>query len=191
MLFRSISCWNKASSMSLAMWGLYGGGRESVAIRSTVGKLRTLLENSSSFLQRQRLKGEVADLRYIEGLKNPDDGVEDQIYEILEESSCVEVAIFRMKPSLYAYEQEVRVILYPERDIFAPLTDPHPNKNAFPLPMSDDFIEEVYVHPMLSEESMMVQGVREINRLFGLSVPIIVDKIEALGEKVRLQPQAR
>src|SRR5205085_10578456 len=46
-----ISCWNRATSMSLAMWDMYGGGREAVAVRSTVSKLNALLEHNAPFLE--------------------------------------------------------------------------------------------------------------------------------------------
>jgi hypothetical protein len=171
---------------------MYGGGREAVAVRSTIGKLNALLENNSSLLGESGLKGEVVDVRYIEGLKNPDERVHDQIYDIIEESSGVEVAMFRIKPSIYTFEQEVRAIIYPGRDIFAPLADPHPDKNGFYLQAGIDFIEAVYVHPTLSDGSMMVKAVREINHRFDVAdVPIVADRIEALGQNIRLQPQER
>jgi hypothetical protein len=188
--FTYISCWNRASSMSLAMWEMYGRGSEAVAVRSTIDKLDALLKNNSSFLEQNSLNGQVVDVRYVEGLTSPDERVHDQIYEILEESDSVDVMLFRIKPSIYAFEQEVRAIIFPKRDIFAPLVDPHPDKNGFPLDIGADFIDAVYVHPALSEESMMVQVVKEINARFGMEgVPIIADRVEAMGQSIRLQPQ--
>jgi hypothetical protein len=185
-----ISCWNRASSMSLAMWEMYGGGREAVAVRSTVGKLNALLEHNVPFLEENGLNGHVVDVRYVDGLKNPDERVHDRIYEILEESDGTAVMMFRIKPDIYAFEQEVRAILYPRRDMFAELADPHPDTNGFSLQMGEDFIEAVYVHPALSEDSMMARAIREINTRFGAAgVPVIADKVEALGKDIRLEPR--
>lgn len=39
-----LSCWSEFSTESFAMWNTYGGGRESVAISSTVGRLADMLE---------------------------------------------------------------------------------------------------------------------------------------------------
>ncbi|MDT5270618.1 MAG: hypothetical protein QOH49_2804 [Acidobacteriota bacterium] len=185
-----ISCWNRASSMSLAMWEMYGKGREAVAIRSSVGKLNALLENNAGFLEQNGLNGQVVDVRYIDGLKNPDERVQDRIYEILEESDGVEVMMFRIKPDIYSFEQEVRAVLYPKRDIFAPLVDPHPSANGFSLQFGSDFIEAVYIHPALNEDSMMTRVVEEINARFGANgVPVIADKVEAFGKDIRLEPR--
>jgi hypothetical protein len=186
-----ISCWNRAASMSLAMWEMYGKGREAVAVRSTVGKLSALLEDNASFLEQNRISGQVVDVRYVEGLKNPDESVHDRIYDILQESDSSAVMMFCIKPDIYFFEQEVRAILYPVRDIFEELTDPHPDVRGFSLRMSADFIEAVYVHPALSEDSMMARGVRELNDRFGLAnVPVVADKVEAFGKNIRLEPSS-
>lgn len=46
-----ISCWNRASSMSLAMWDMYGGGNESVAVRSTTDKLQAVIRLNNDLLK--------------------------------------------------------------------------------------------------------------------------------------------
>ena len=50
----------EASSMSLAMWEMYGGGSESVAVRSTPSKLKGLIEDNATFAEKQGLAGDVA-----------------------------------------------------------------------------------------------------------------------------------
>jgi len=66
---------------------------------------------------------------------------------------------------------------------------------AFCLPINfegnrralSDFIEAVYVHPMLDRDAMVVQTVAEINRRFDMEeLPIVVDKLEALGTDITL-----
>ena len=50
-----------------------------------------------------------------------------------------------------------------------------------------DFVDSVYLHPMLDKESLMVQAVTEINRRFNVEeIPIVADKIEALGSDITL-----
>jgi hypothetical protein len=194
-----ISCWNRASSMSLAMWDLYGGSREAIAVRSTASKLNALLEYNSSFLERQSLEGGVVEVQYVGGLKNPDEQVHDSIYEIISGSPNVALGMFSIKPSLYEFEREVRAIIFPKRDIFEPLKDPHPNVSGFALqvgradsqeePSVSSFIDAVYVHPTLSSGSMMIETVKEVNRLFGVAeIPIIADRIEAFGQNISLPP---
>ncbi|MCM3869283.1 MAG: hypothetical protein ND895_01130 [Pyrinomonadaceae bacterium] len=192
-----ISCWNRASSMSLAMWEMYGGGSESVAVRSTISKLKGLIEGNASFLQRQGLVGDVAEVEYLEGLKNPDEVVQDRIYEIIfGRDRDLRLGLFAIKPNAYEFEHEVRAILYPKRDLLDPIEDPHPNVTGFSLPISPmadgerslaDFVDSVYLHPMLDKDSLMVQAVTEINRLFDVAeIPVVADKIEALGSDVAL-----
>lgn len=190
-----ISCWNRASTMSLAMWELYGGGREAVAIRSTVGKLRDLIDHNSQELGEAGFEAAVSDVSYVHGLKEPSDEVQQDVDEIIDSAPGLSVAQFSIKPDIYRFEQEVRAIIYPKRDHFKPLEDPHPDMFGYSIPLSlnatqgeasaSEFIDAVHVHPTLSGNSMMVQSVREINARFGVDLSIEADPIEALGANVR------
>jgi len=192
-----ISCWNRASSMSLAMWGMYGGGRESVAVKSTISKLKGLIVDNTPFLERHGLAGDVVEVDYLHDLKNPNEKVQERIYEILfERDRDLRLGLFAIKPDAYQFEHEVRAILYPRRDFLDPIEDPHPNVTGFSLLTNlsvngkrslADFIDSVYLHPMLDKESLMVQAVTEINRRFDVEeIPIVADKIEALGSDITL-----
>lgn len=187
-----ISCWNRAASMSLAMWEMYGGGRESVAVLSTRSKLDALIKSNSSFLEEQILEGAVADVEYIDGLKTPNDEVQDRIYDVLfERDRDYRIGLFSIKPSFYAFEEEVRAIVYPKRELLDPIEDPHPDVSGFHLLIGRDvistFIEKVYLHPMLGSNSMMVQTIKELNNKFGLpNIPVVADKIEAMSVDVSL-----
>jgi hypothetical protein len=192
-----ISCWNRASSMSIAMWDMYGGGTESVAIRSTTHKLQAVIQVNSKLLKEHGLIGTLAEVEYVEGLKNPDDEVQERIYQIMfDRDRDINVGLFAIKPSVYEFEHEVRAILYPKRELLAPLEVPHPNITGFSLSLNPevddtqsviDFIESVYVHPMLQEDSLIVHAVTEINRRFDAAeIRVVADKIEALGSDVNL-----
>jgi hypothetical protein len=197
-----ISCWNRATSMSLAMWEMYGGGREAVAVRSTRGKLDALIEHNTSFLEKQTLEGAVADVEYIEGLKGPNDQVQERIYQTMfERNRDYRIGLFAIKPSVYEFEQEVRAVIYPKRDLLDPIENPHPDISGLHLPICGSepyertishFIEKVYLHPMLGEDSMMIQTVKGINARFGLpELPVVADKIEAMGADIALPLAAK
>jgi hypothetical protein len=192
-----ISCWNRASSMSLAMWEMYGGGSEAIAIRSTTDKLQAVLRLNSGLLDEHELIGTMAEVEYVEGLKNPNDEVQERIYQIMfERDRDINVGLFAVKPSVYEFEREVRAILFPKRESFVPLKNPHPNIGGFSLPLNPeadnersvvDFIERVYVHPLLEQDSLTVRTVTEINRRFDVAeILVVADKIEALGSDVML-----
>jgi hypothetical protein len=195
-----ISCWNRASSMSLAMWEMYGGGPESVALRTSRSKLVSFLHNHTQFLEQHALKGGVADVKYLEGLKNPDEQVQEQIYQILfEQDQDLDLGLFTIKPSIFDFEREVRAVIYPKRDLLDPIDDPYPDKSGFHLSIENSeqqgeqsiaqFIEAVYVHPLLDEDSMMVHTVKEINNRFELGeIPVVAEKIEAMGANIMLPP---
>jgi hypothetical protein len=93
----------------------------------------------------------------------------------------------------------VRAIIHPKRDLLDPIEDPNPGESGFNLTFNgkesqgeqpiSHFIEKVYVHPMLGEDSMMLQTVKEINKRFDVAgIPVVADKIEALGPNIMLPP---
>jgi hypothetical protein len=81
-------------------------------------------------------------------------------------------------------------------NLLDPLDDPHPTTSGFSLSIGGrehewrsliGFIEAIYLHPTLGEDSMTFQAVKEINRLSCLEeIPIIAEKIQALGDDVAL-----
>lgn len=193
-----ISCWNRASSMSLAMWEMYGGGREAVAVRSTKSKLEGLIEGNASFLEENGLEGAVAEVEYLDGLKNPDEEVQERIYQIIfEKEQDYRIGLFTIKPGIFDFEREVRAIILPKRSLLDPVKDPHPNVSGFALSIAGSepqgersithFIEKVYLHPTLDEGSITFQAVKEINKLFGVAeIPVVAEKIEAMGADITL-----
>jgi hypothetical protein len=193
-----ISCGNSASSMSLAMWEMYGRGAESVVVQSTVGKLEALNETNADFLKDKGLLGRVVRVDYLSGLKRPDDAVQEQISQILfERDRDLELGLFSIKPDIYDFEQEVRAVVYSPRNLLEPLVDPNPSASGFALSFENsearggrkltEFIEKVYLHPTLTKDSLLVQTVKEINKRFDVTdIPVVADKIEALGADIEL-----
>jgi hypothetical protein len=144
-------------------------------MRPTIHKLKALVELNSQILERHGLIGGLAEVEYVEGLKTPDDEVQERIYQIMfERDRDIHIGIFAIKPSVYEFEHEVRAMLYPKRDLLAPLENPNPNMTGFSLPVNPEgasrslvnFIESVYLHPMLDKDSLMAQAVKEINSRF-------------------------
>lgn len=193
-----VSCWNRADSMSLAMWNLYGGGHESVAIRSTVQKLESLVQSNVQWLEERSLCGSMCPVHYQAGLKDPDDALIGELLERLGAAKDTSIGQFSIKPDLYAYEQEVRILLYPVRRLTEPLRDPHPTVDGFALPVPSrehsqhplsELIDAVHIHPMLDSRSMMHRGVRTLHDRLGFSgLPVITDRIEAIGSDMCLEP---
>ena len=115
---------------------------------------------------------------------------------MFERDRDINVGLFAIKPTVYEFEREVRAILYAKRELTAPLEVPHPSITGFSLPLDPevedtrsvvDFIETVYVHPMLDKDSLLARSVTEINRRFDVGdIRVVADKIEALGGDVTL-----
>lgn len=197
-----VSCWTRAESMSLAMWNLYGGGVESVAIRSDADRLEALVAANRPWLRADGFDADVVDVEYVEGLNQPDEELRSDLVQRLNLGEDVRVGAFSVKPAMYAYENEVRVIIHTVRGTFDSVIDPSPDLDGISLSIgqkSDQtgnelstFIEAVYVHPMLDATSMTVRVVKAINERFGLpELPIITDKIEAIGHSMALEPVGR
>lgn len=190
-----VSCWHRADSMSLAMWNLYGGGTESIAIRVDVHKLESLLTMNAGWLKERSLDGEVMDVVYIDGLADPKEDLQGDLLERLGVGGDVRVGSFSVKPAMYSYEREVRLIVYPKLDPRQKVVDPNPEVDGFSLSIGNsaasilDFIGAVYVHPLLGSDSMMFRVIQTINEMFGVpDMPIIVDRADAIGANLALQP---
>ncbi len=96
--------------MSLSMWEMYGGGSESVAVRSTSDKLESVPQRNTALLDKHGLMGMLAEVEYVEGLKHPDYKVQEHIYQIMfERERDINVGLFAIKPafmnSSMKYEQ--------------------------------------------------------------------------------------
>ena len=179
-----ISCWS-ADEMSLAMWKLFGGGEESIAIRTTIDKLRNILEKSD-YLNKKGYEGDVSEVEYISNLKEPDEKTREKIIRILTQKKNATAGGFSIKPKEYKYEKEVRGIIYPKRSIYDKVVDPDPENNNFSISIVtgiEEFINEVYIHPLQDENSMIFKVIEEINRSYDFEIPIMSNPIEAFGNE--------
>ncbi|ADQ13719.1 DUF2971 domain-containing protein [Halanaerobium hydrogeniformans] len=184
-----ISCWYSADEMSLAMWKLFGGGKESVAIRTKINKLKDIIEKNDDCLNNKGYEGDVSEVEYISDLKEPDEKTREKIISILTKGKTANVGQFCIKPKEYEYESEVRTIIYPKKDIYDKVVDPDPDKDSFSIPIvtgMEQFIDEVYIHPLEDKDSMIFKVIKEINKSFDVEIPIISNSIEAFGDEIDL-----
>tara|TARA_R110000850_G_C9986145_1_gene466501 strand:- start:406 stop:1392 length:987 start_codon:yes stop_codon:yes gene_type:complete len=188
-----ISCWNRADFMSLAMWNVYGGSEESVAVRVHINKLEEILQENAGWLNEKSMNAQIIDVEYIEGLKNPDKDLRSRLIKKLGIGKDIRIGTFSIKPSIYEYENEVRIIIHPRKRLKEKFIDPHPELDGISLNICpgerglSDYLDAVYIHPLLDNSSMIYKVINSVNQQYGLSdLPIVTDKIEALGSTVSL-----
>lgn len=186
-----ISCWYSRKQMSLAMWQLFGGGKESIAIRTTIDKLKNLLDLNNKFLKDNGYKSNISKVNYIPNLKKSDKETRDQIMDILYHGKAANASQFSIKPKEYEYEKEVRVIIYPKIGVHDKLSDPDSDKNGFIIPIKsglENFIDAIHIHPLQDKNTIINKVINEVNKLFNIEkIPIKVNTIEAFGEEINFQ----
>ncbi|MDQ2087994.1 DUF2971 domain-containing protein [Herbivorax sp. ANBcel31] len=191
-----INCWYRADEMSLAMWQLFGGGEESIAIRTTIGKLKQVLKQNDNYLENKGYESDISEVDYISNLKEPNEEKRDKIMSILCKGKDATVGQFSIKPKEYEYEKEVRGIIYPIRSPYDKVIDPDPDINGFSIPIVininqssvnqlSQFIDEVHIHPLQGENSIIFKVIKELHKLFDIEeIPIKSNMIEAFGKEV-------
>ena len=190
-----ISCWNRANSMSLAMWALYGGGQESVALRTTEGKLEQLISGNQTFFVDNNLSGEITEVKYFDDLKNAKKDTREDVMELLDKEYTA-VGLFSIKSSLFRFEEEIRAIVFPKTDLLKGIpNNPFPDQPGISLPFfkndnsppAQSFIDAVHLHPLLGTDSLMFTALQEINNKFNVPhIPLVADKIEAIGPSMSI-----
>lgn len=103
-----VSCWHGAKHESAGMWKLYCKTDESLAIKTTVGKLKQSLKTPNSDLVNTIEIGQVDYKDNCEELKN-------KFLEISRKKDCIKVGyanvVFSKRPS-FEHEKEIRVIAF-------------------------------------------------------------------------------
>jgi len=96
-----LNCWHRGPDDSMAMWAIYGGSQPSIAITTTVGKLKSALDESliTNYISIRKVS-------YIRHWNDPE--IEVNPYS----------NIFSYKVKAYDYEKEVRVIIDRFKDNF-------------------------------------------------------------------------
>ena len=127
-----VNCWHASSGESMAMWKIYGGRNQGVAVKTTAANLKRAL-------QPDRRNIGMAYVRY-----------EDYAVRRFGENSDAQRAV--SKQSAYAFEQEVRVIMVQTDRLHKLMAGSGNLPKDFPTGASVDvlpqeFIETVYVSP--------------------------------------------
>ncbi len=90
-----LSCWTLGAKDNMALWKLYGGAAESVAITTTIGRLHTIVPSWGKYG-----RVNVKKVRYIDHEERLPNGV----YGLDE-------GVFGLKHVAYSYEKEVRIVV--------------------------------------------------------------------------------
>jgi hypothetical protein len=150
-----VNCWSLGPKDNMALWQLYGGGQNSLAITSTLGKLmRTALEWQTKVL--------IHKVEYIDHFKSPDMIV-----------GCY-TDLLRFKHEAYKYEAEVRIVvpkLHEKRE---------GNLPELRLPVRDlnALLRSVVVSPEAGD--WFYELVKDVSRKYGITVPIRRSRLTSL-----------
>ena len=89
-----VNCWHRSRDDSMAMWNLYGRSSCSVAITTTISRLRQAIED-----QHHPYRFFIERVEYVKHWRNPQMNVDPYS------------RVFAYKVKAYEYEKEVRVLL--------------------------------------------------------------------------------
>jgi hypothetical protein len=147
-----ISCWSLGASDNMALWQLYGGAGSSLAITTTVGKLRAVAATWSDFTS-------IHLVRYINHFKNPSliIGHHNDVLELKHEA--------------YSFEKEVRVIVSRHRGNW----EQNPIEIRLTVPDLNSLLRSVVVAP--EADDWYFDSVHEVTRRFGVSAPVRRSKL--------------
>lgn len=142
----NLSCWTMGPKDNMALWKIYGGSKESVAISTTIGRM---IESAFDWVEFGRVK--LIRVRYIDHAGRLPKGV-----YTLDEN------VFALKHKAYFFEKEVRVVL--TRPSNASLC-------AIRLPVCiNEFITKIIVAPEAGE--WFFDLIVDLTKKYNVSVPV-------------------
>lgn len=157
-----INSWRMSREQSIAMWIIHGNINESVAIKTSVGKLRLITEKNKKFLKENFLSAAIRRVVYLDKDKINKEDLEN-------------IDPLAVKHSAYKYEQEVRLILKSEKSSENPrgywLKVAKNNKDFH------EFIEAIYVNPTLSNDHWFVKLLEHTNKLHNIPSSKLVHEV--------------
>lgn len=155
-----ISCWTKGPKDNMALWKIYGGSTQSLAITTSFDKLV-----QSTLLWKDDLSGvNFKDVVYIDHEGDLPDGAYSLSYET-----------FGLKNEAYSFENEVRMIV----------TRNH-LKNPSPLRLKikpNYLIESIIIAPEAGD--WFIELVKSVTEKYGISAPVTHSRLTALIEKAK------
>jgi len=167
----NLSCWTSGTKDNMALWKIYGGSKESVAISTTVERM---IASAFNWLKFGRVK--LIKVRYIDHAGRLPNGV-----------YALDENVFALKHKAYFYEKEVRVVLTRPNN-----TAPYPIR----LPVSiNKLITKITVAP--EAEEWFFKLVIDLTKKYSVSVPVkrsdlafLIDKAKRHSTHAGQQPLA-
>jgi hypothetical protein len=121
-----INCWHKNCAENMVMWAIYGESNTSIAIQTSIGKIKTAINTSD-------LNGHCLNLKNVTYLES------DAIPETLRYEHC-----FFIKRPHFSFEQEVRISL----DTYYPNNPSKETPYGHMLPVNiSNLINKILIHP--------------------------------------------
>lgn len=158
-LITNLSCWTIGLEDNMALWKIYGGSSQSVAISTTVDHLKTAAFN---WCPEGRVL--IKKVRYI----NHGGALPDGVYSL-------DQHIFGFKHIAYSYEREVRVILTRPSGAM---------RKALRLPINfNDFALKIIVAPEAPE--WFFELVKDIAEKYAITVPVEKSELVYLIDKAK------
>lgn len=150
-----INCWTLGLHDNMAMWAIYGKSNASVAITTTVGKLKKELEKSTLT---ESIK--VYKVEYVNHWKDP------------KISLLPFTNVFKYKLAAYTYEQEVRVVFNDNCEDF---DDPAKAEGIYLDVCLKNLLRTIVVSP--DAEPWFVEQVKDLVRIYGLETEVNRSKL--------------
>lgn len=149
-----VSCWTFGAKDNMALWQLFGGASNSVAICTNVDRLTRMCS-----FWKERVH--IAKVRYIDHFENPD-MVVDCYTDLLE-----------FKHEAFDFEREVRVMLPKQNDW-------RHNPEDFRLPISD--LNELVINVVVAPDAgpWFLELVQDLAQRYGLKAPVRMSQLSTL-----------
>lgn len=153
-----LNCWYSSDNMNIGMWKIYGGS-EAVAITTTQKKLLELEHNNLDLLSKEKLTFSSNEVIYLS--EDEIDLYPEKIYEKYIKDHKYYSHLF--KHIAYKDEREYRLVL------ITPYTN---TKKGFYFLIENlnDFIESIFINPLLPKDHWFVKLVEHICSLHNLDL---------------------
>jgi hypothetical protein len=149
-----ISCWTSGAKDNMALWQLFGGASNSVAISTTIGRVTQMCAHWSE-------RTHIAKVKYIDHFENPD-MILGRSFDILQ-----------FKHEAFEFEREVRVIVPQPEDWLK-----NPEYLRRPISNVNDLITSVVVAPEAG--SWFLDLVRDLGQRYGLNAPVRMSQLASI-----------
>jgi hypothetical protein len=171
-----VSSWSIGTEQNLALWKLYGHGDDTVAITTSIEKLKKVAEENLGEMDELGYRAEVVEIQYIDKIHRPTEESLNAMRKVFSKLQWGHVASLAVKPKPYHYENEVRLIVFPiigahaieQEAIELEINVKGGGYADLLLDGETSFIDEIYLPPNLTKESPQYKAVSEINEAFGV-----------------------